>query len=361
LVALGEICSPKQHKTIAATQFLEDGYAVYGANGRIGYFSSYTHDRATVAITCRGATCGTINVVPPMSYITGNAMALDNLDENRVDVNYLSYALQTKGFHSVISGSAQPQITRQPLLSYEIPLPPLKEQKRIAAILDQADALRHLRRRALDRLSSLGQAIFHETFADRGAGRFGKLSDMAEVASGNGFPLAYQGEESCELPFFKVGDMNLDGNEVEMQASRNWISRQTCKKLKARIFPAGTIIFPKIGAAIATNKKRILIRDSCIDNNVMAVLPKDGLFVRAIYSLLKEKNLSEFAQPGNPPSIRKGDVEAWPIPLLGAREMLRFNEGISALSRVEAQYATAQKSQDFLFASLRHRAFRGDL
>lgn len=78
-VALKEICSPKQHKTISTSVLLPDGYPVFGANGQIGYYSEYTHAEETVAITCRGATCGTINVAPAMSYITGNAMALDKL------------------------------------------------------------------------------------------------------------------------------------------------------------------------------------------------------------------------------------------------------------------------------------------
>lgn len=67
-ITLGEICRPRQHKTVPATELLDDGYVVYGANGPIGYYSEYTHDRTTIAVTCRGATCGTINIVPPKSY-----------------------------------------------------------------------------------------------------------------------------------------------------------------------------------------------------------------------------------------------------------------------------------------------------
>jgi type I restriction enzyme S subunit len=139
---------------------------VFGANGQIGFYSEYTHAEETVAITCRGATCGTINVAPAMSYITGNAMALDNLDTRRVDLRFFVYALRHRGMHDVISGSAQPQITRAPLLDITIPLPPLDEQKRIAAMLDQADELRRKRQRAIDRLNQLGQAIFYEMFGD---------------------------------------------------------------------------------------------------------------------------------------------------------------------------------------------------
>ncbi|MEM9221382.1 MAG: restriction endonuclease subunit S [Pseudomonadota bacterium] len=65
-----------------------------------------------------------------------------------------------------IRGSTRTRISRKNLGLLTVPLPPLEEQKRIAAILDQADALRRLRRRALDRLNTLGQSIFHEMFGD---------------------------------------------------------------------------------------------------------------------------------------------------------------------------------------------------
>jgi len=134
-----DICRPRQWPTISRQKFTETGYPVYGANGQIGFYSEYTHAEETIAITCRGATCGTINVVPAKSYITGNAMALDDLDSVSVDQTYLRQALEHWGVVKSISGSAQPQITRQSLSNVSFPFPPLDEQRRIAEVLRSVD------------------------------------------------------------------------------------------------------------------------------------------------------------------------------------------------------------------------------
>jgi type I restriction enzyme S subunit len=93
-------------------------------------------------------------------------MALDDLDEARVSTEYLVYALRNGSLSKAISGTAQPQITRQSLTAISIPLPPLSEQRRIADILDRADALRAKRRAALAQLDSLTQSIFLDLFGD---------------------------------------------------------------------------------------------------------------------------------------------------------------------------------------------------
>ena len=134
-----DICRPRQWPTISRDQFTEHGYPVYGANGQIGLYSQFTHDSETIAITCRGATCGTINLVPAKSYITGNAMALDDLDASLVVQSYLYQALRHWGVANSISGSAQPQITRQSLNHVTFPFPPLDEQRRIAEVLRSVD------------------------------------------------------------------------------------------------------------------------------------------------------------------------------------------------------------------------------
>jgi type I restriction enzyme S subunit len=164
-LALGDICSPKQHPTISGTQLTESGYPVYGANGQIGFYSSYTHAKPTIAVTCRGATCGTIHIVPAFSYITGNAMALDSLDETKADLSYLAWCLRARGFQDVISGSAQPQITGQPLRRIKLALPSLDAQRRIAAILDQADELRRKQQASLKKIDTLIASLQHQAFA----------------------------------------------------------------------------------------------------------------------------------------------------------------------------------------------------
>ena len=84
-------------------------------------------------------------------------MALDDLDESRVSAEYLVYALRNGSLAQAISGTAQPQITRQSLTAISISLPPLAEQWRIAEVLDRAEALRAKRRAARAQLDSLPQ------------------------------------------------------------------------------------------------------------------------------------------------------------------------------------------------------------
>lgn len=136
-----DVCNPKQWKTISASELVEDGYPVFGANGIIGYFSDYNHEKPTLCITCRGATCGTVNKSLPYSYITGNSMALDDLDESVITIDFLYYFLQYRGFDDVITGSAQPQITRQSLSKIFIPEIDLNIQKNITQIIKSLEQL----------------------------------------------------------------------------------------------------------------------------------------------------------------------------------------------------------------------------
>ncbi|MCF0051639.1 restriction endonuclease subunit S [Dyadobacter sp. LJ53] len=219
-VLLTDICRPRQWKTIASANLLSEGYPVYGANGKIGYHKDYTHEEPTLLITCRGATCGTMNISEPKSYVNGNAMALDDLSSH-ANIKYVFYFLVHRGFKDVISGSAQPQITGQGLSKIKIPLPDLPTQKHIASILDKADALRQQNRELLNYYDELLQSAFIEMFGDpvtnNGGWAVKKLDEIAEVVSGVAKNTGLAGD-LIEVPYMRVAnvqDGTLDLREIK--------------------------------------------------------------------------------------------------------------------------------------------------
>ena len=162
-IKLTDICNPKQWKTIPTSDLLDKGYPVYGANGIIGYYSEYNHKNSVVTVTCRGATCGAINITVPNAYVTGNAMCLDDVKSD-VEINYLYYCLKHYDFNNVISGSAQPQITRQGMDKIYISICDHNEQVKIIEKFEKIEKVINSRKRQLQLLDDLVKARFVEMF-----------------------------------------------------------------------------------------------------------------------------------------------------------------------------------------------------
>lgn len=165
-VKLKDICTPKQWKNLPISALHESGkYKVYGANGVIGYYNEYNHEFPTLAITCRGATCGNIHITEPKSYITSNAMSLDDLDITKVDLKFLKYVLLNRGFYDVITGSAQPQITATNLNKVDLLIPEeLEEQQKIASLLSRIEGLINKREKSIKLLDELTKSTFLDMF-----------------------------------------------------------------------------------------------------------------------------------------------------------------------------------------------------
>lgn len=187
---LGEICDIYQPKTLSSNMLLPDGkYAVYGANGIIGRYDKYNHESSEVLMTCRGATCGTINVSEPFSWINGNAMVI-HPQSDELNKAYLVYVLKGIDLSNVITGAAQPQITRQSLSPTKIPIPPIAEQKRIVAELDLLSGIIEKKKKQLKAYDQLAQSIFYTMFGDPIDNPKGwetkKLGQVYKLKSGDG-------------------------------------------------------------------------------------------------------------------------------------------------------------------------------
>ena len=84
---IGEVAKVYQPKTIGSDVFTDSGYPVFGANGQVGYFHSFNHEKWQTLVTCRGSTCGTVSRSLEKSWITGNAMVLNVEENQKVDKN----------------------------------------------------------------------------------------------------------------------------------------------------------------------------------------------------------------------------------------------------------------------------------
>lgn len=213
---LTSICNPKQWKTLAAKQLLNEGYPVYGANGIIGFWSEYNHAKDTITISCRG-TCGIVNMALGYSYVNGNAMCLDELSEE-VDIWYLYYQLQHFDFNKIISGSTIPQITRQGLEKVGITVCPQEKQKEIVSTLRQVDELINYFLKQLSKLNDLTKSRFVEMFGDPVQNPMSwqtkPLLEMGFCKNGMNF---HTGDSGIEMHCLGVGDFKdfsvIDGTD----------------------------------------------------------------------------------------------------------------------------------------------------
>ena len=143
-----------------------------------------------------------------------------------------------------------------------------------------------------------------------------KLGEVGKARSGVGFPDVEQGGTSG-TPFFKVSDMNNDGNENEMNVANNYVTdAQIAARRWSPIEEVPAIFFAKVGAAVMLNRKRLCRFPFLLDNNTMAYsLGKDQWDADFAKALFETVDLTSLVQVGALPSYNAGDVEAMEIML----------------------------------------------
>lgn len=168
-VPLKDFCRMYQPPTISTKEMIPNGeFVVYGANGPIGRYNKFNHEEPQLLVTCRGATCGAVNMSGPFAWINGNAMVIQP-DLERATLEYMKYAfLGGIDVSSAITGSAQPQITRTTLEVIEVPLPSLEIQREIVEKLDKAsteiDLIKEQIEKQKDYATALRQSLLSNAF-----------------------------------------------------------------------------------------------------------------------------------------------------------------------------------------------------
>lgn len=175
-----------------------------------------------------------------------------------------------------------------------------------------------------------------------------RLKHLGRVESGSGFPHEFQGNEDSELLFLKVSDMSLPGNEYRISASNHTVSREVARELSATVLPSGAVVYAKIGAALLLNKRRVLQREACIDNNMSAFVPSrvTSEWAHAWLSIL---DFGEFVNPGAIPSFTEGQQKDLPMAVPPVDEQKAITRSIEhANARTSALKAEIARSIDLL-------------
>lgn len=244
---LGETCEIYQPKTLSKAELnLSGPYPVYGANGLIGTHSEFNHEERQLLIGCRGS-CGTVHLSKPKSWINGNAMVVRPKNPKQLNLLYLMHLFKSViDLRMVITGVAQPQITRQKLIPLKIYIPSLEEQQRIASILDKAEVVKHKRELAIEKLNELSQSVFDEMFGNlyinEKKWKVGKFeTQFRSIRYGTSSPPEYV---ASGLPFIRATNIKKGG--VNQQGIK-FISTDSAKKIEKCKVAYGNLIIVRSG------------------------------------------------------------------------------------------------------------------
>ncbi|MBN8868268.1 MAG: restriction endonuclease subunit S [Solirubrobacterales bacterium] len=249
------------------------------------------------------------------------------LNPGRMDPRFLNAFLLSRSGQSQIdmfqAGGNRQGLNFRQVGSIQVPDLPIEQQREIGSVSQNTDDLIA----TLDRLIAKKQAIKQGMMQQLLTGRTRlpgfsrdwvelRAGDLGTFKGGSGFAPRYQGAASGPIPFFKVSDMNNEGNELFMRRANNYITESQRKSMAAALMPAEAIVFAKVGAAVFLERKRILTIPSCIDNNMAAyVVDKERVDVRFMHYLLSDFPMSSLVATGALPSLNGGQLRSIPISL----------------------------------------------
>jgi type I restriction enzyme S subunit len=366
---LGEVVEflDSQRRPVTESERRPGPYPYYGANGQQGTIDGYIFDEPLVLLAEDGGHFtdpqrGIAYRISGKTWVNNHAHVLRPKADT--DLAYLCRVLENYDVTPFITGTTRGKLTQAGAAEIVIPLPPLMEQRRIAEVLDQAEALRAKRRSALAQLDSLAQSLFLDLFGDPVANRKGfpvsRMGDVCDVRDGTDDSPKYVSEGGYPL----VTSKNLSGGFVDL-SDVNLISEADYIQINKRSkVDRGDIIMPMIGTigspVLVEEEPRYAIKNVALIKFTAA--SPSPILVRHLLScdyfdhIVSQKN-----RGGTQKFVSLGDLRSFPLPLPPITLQREFARRVTAVEALETAQRASLAELDALFATLQHRAFRGEL
>jgi len=342
-------------------------YPYYGANGLQGSIDDFIFDEPLVLLAEDGGHFGTPDrgiayCVSGKTWINNHAHVLRPKAD--IDLRFLCRVLENYDVTPWVTGTTRGKLTQAGASQIVVPVPPLSEQRWIAEILDQADALRAKRRAALAQLDTLTQSIFLDMFGDPITNKKGfpvaQMGDVCDVRDGTHDSPEYVSDGGYPL----VTSKNVTGGFVDL-TDANYISEADYVQINKRSkVDRGDIILPMIGTigspVLVDHEPRYAIKNVALVKFTAA--SPSAVFVRHLLSChYFDHVVSQKNRGGTQKFVSLGDLRGFPLPLPPKEQQQQFTRFVQAADKLKATNRGSLAELDTLFASLQHRAFRGEL
>lgn len=371
--ALGDVADflDSQRRPVTEGDRTAGPYPYFGANGQQGTINDYIFDEPLILLAEDGGFFddpdrGIAYRIAGKTWVNNHAHVLR--PRNGVDMGYLCRVLENYDVSPFVTGTTRGKLTKGSAEQIPIPLPPLAEQRRIAAILDQADALRTKRRQALTELNTLTQSIFLEMFGDPGTNSHGlhvePLGDHLSfvTSGGRGWAQYYAPSGSRFIRSLDV-QMNYIGNDEPafVTAPDNAEARRTRVN-------TGDVLLTITGSLIGrVAPVPAELAGSFVSQHV-AILRLDvrrmtPVFLSFFLSLESggQRQIAKLQYGQTKPGLNFDQIRRLEIPVPPIGVQREFAHRIACKDAVtEIQVASLRAVSD-LFASVQQRAFRGEL
>lgn len=300
-------------------------------------------------------------------------------DPNTVHTPWLMHCINSPQSRNQIdeytTGTTRQRISRGNLAKIKVALPPLEEQRRIAAILDQAETLRTQRRQALAHLDTLTQSLFLDMFGDpvKGDGRYAVqavetvASDARYSIVDGPFGSAIKQSDYLDsgIPVIRIGNLTKDG--YYSSANLLYISRPLFESFKRSNVLPGDVLISRVGTLGNTCIYPTDAGEALLSTTGVCKITVNQNVMLAVYlhAAIRCPTFQDQIQKSASTSVQKyfnlSALKNWRIVVPPLALQQTFATRIQAIEALKATHRTALAQLDALFASLQQRAFAGEL
>jgi len=308
--------------------------------------------------------------VPALDYAAtaGGFIAVLRGDQSKVDLRYLYHWFRSPDTQADARncGRQTTNISNMDInrcLALQMPLPPLPEQRRIAAILDKADALRAKRREAITKLDQLLQSVFLEMFGDPVTNPKGwqisTIGDECNIGSGSTPSRQVVEHFEGDIPWVKSTEVNW-GRIVETGEN---VSAMGQKAARLKIYPADTVVVALYGQGTTRGKCAVLDIPATMNQACAGIHPSTTVISKYLFHYLKGSytRLRGESRGGNQENLNLGILKSFALPMPPLELQQQFARFSQCLEKQIDQSLRSAETMNKLFFSFQHQAFAGDI